>query len=262
MNPHPLQSPPADRPPLFCVRGLIKAYGANRVLDGLDFDVVRGECLVIMGRSGSGKSVTLRQLNGLETTDAGSVLFDGEEIAPLIERELYPLRRRVAMLFQSGALFDSMDVHENIAFPLREHTDLDEAAIAQRVREKLGVVRLPGVEELMPSELSGGMRKRVALARSLALDPEAVLFDEPTTGLDPVTSATIGHLIASTQRELGMTSVVVTHDVPLARRVGDRIGFLEGGRFRFIGTWREAEASDDETLTRFLHGKEETLDEV
>jgi phospholipid/cholesterol/gamma-HCH transport system ATP-binding protein len=247
---------------LFQVRGLVKAYGAKRVLDGLDFDVLRGECLVIMGRSGSGKSVTLRQLNGLETTDAGSVLFDGADIAPLREHELYPLRRRVAMLFQSGALFDSMNVYENLAFPLHEHTDLDEEAIAQRVREKLAVVKLSGVEELMPSALSGGMRKRVALARSLALDPEAVLFDEPTTGLDPVTSATIGHLIASTQRELGMTSVVVTHDVPLARLVADRIAFLDEGRFRFIGTWSEAQGSRDETLIHFLEGKEEALDEV
>ncbi|HVS65896.1 MAG TPA: ABC transporter ATP-binding protein [Thermoanaerobaculia bacterium] len=252
----------AQRPLVFRVRGLVKAYGAKRVLDGLDFDVARGECLVIMGRSGSGKSVTLRQLNGLETTDEGSVLFDGEEVASLHERELYPLRRRVAMLFQSGALFDSMDVFENIAFPLREHTDLDEDAIARRVSEKLAVVKLSGVQQLMPSALSGGMRKRVALARSLALDPEVVLFDEPTTGLDPVTSATIGQLIASTQRELGMTSVVVTHDVPLARRVGDRIAFLDDGRFRFIGTWAEARSSADETLTRFLEGKEETLDEV
>ncbi|HVS14653.1 MAG TPA: ATP-binding cassette domain-containing protein [Thermoanaerobaculia bacterium] len=258
----PASAARADRSPLFCVRGLVKAYGDLRVLDGLDFDVERGECLVIMGRSGSGKSVTLRQLNGLETTDAGSVVFDGEEIAQLHERELYPLRRRVAMLFQSGALFDSMDVFENIAFPVREHTDLDEAAIERRVADKLAVVKLHGIEGHMPSALSGGMRKRVALARSLALDPEAVLFDEPTTGLDPVTSATIAELIASTQRELGMTSVVVTHDVALARRVGDRIAFLEDGRFRFVGTWPEAQASGDETLTRFLTGKEEALDEI
>jgi phospholipid/cholesterol/gamma-HCH transport system ATP-binding protein len=259
---NPTAAAGAVRPPLFRVRGLVKAYGPRRVLDGLDFDVERGECLVIMGRSGCGKSVTLRQLNGLETTDAGSVEFDGEEVAQLPERELYPLRRRVAMLFQSGALFDSMDVFENIAFPLREHTDLDRAAIARRVSEKLAVVKLQGIEDRMPSALSGGMRKRVALARSLALDPEAVLFDEPTTGLDPVTAATIGELIASTQRELGMTSVVVTHDVPLARRVGDRIAFLHEGRFRFIGNWREAETSGDEMLTCFLAGKEETLDEV
>jgi phospholipid/cholesterol/gamma-HCH transport system ATP-binding protein len=257
---HP--SPDRSSAPLFRIRGLVKAYGTRRILDRLDFDIERGECLVIMGRSGSGKSVTLRQLNGLETTDEGTIEFDGGAIEQLHERDLYPLRRRVAMLFQSGALFDSMDVFENIAFPLREHTDLDEPSIVRRVTDKLAVVKLRGVEHSMPSALSGGMRKRVALARSLALDPEAVLFDEPTTGLDPVTSATIGELIASTQRDLGMTSVVVTHDVPIARRVGDRIAFLDQGQFRFIGSWSEAQASGDETLARFLEGKEEILDEV
>ena len=170
------------------------------------------------------------------------------------------MRERVAMLFQSGALFDSMTVFENIAFPLREHTDLDDEAIAAKVGEKLETVRLSGIEEKMPSDLSGGMRKRVALARSLALDPEAVLFDEPTSGLDPVTSATIADLILSAREKHGVTSVVVTHDLALARRVGDRVAFLEDGKFRFTGTWEEADRADDPHLSAFLAGRSEESD--
>ena len=247
---------------LYRVRGLVKRYGPRVVLDGLDFDVCRGECLVIMGKSGSGKSVTLRQLNGLEKPDAGAVVFDGIEISKLAERELFPLRRRIAMLFQSGALFDSMNVMDNVAFPLREHTELSEAEIAATVRQKLAKVNLrdKDAERKFPSDLSGGMRKRVALARSLALDPEVVLFDEPSTGLDPTTAATIGKLINSIQKELGVTSVVVTHDVPLARRVGDRLAYLAEGKFAFIGTWEEADRADHPELVRFLAGREEEED--
>ncbi len=254
--------PGAESPgPLFRVRGLKRSYNQRVVLDGLDFDLWRGQCLVILGRSGSGKSVALRQLNGLEAPDGGEIFFDGMEISSLREQELYPIRRRVAMLFQSGALFDSMNVFENIAFPLREHTDLSEEAIAEKVREKLSLVRLSGIENRAPSALSGGMRKRVALARSLALDPEAMLYDEPTTGLDPITSAVIGDLLRQMQQNLGMTSVVVTHDLPLARKVGDRLAFLDGGRFRFQGTWEEAEAKDDPLLDAFLNGRAEVDDE-
>jgi phospholipid/cholesterol/gamma-HCH transport system ATP-binding protein len=248
---------PTAAAPLFEIRGLTKRYGRRKILDGLDFDIHRGECLVVLGRSGTGKSVTLRQLNGLEPPDEGSVFFEGTDLGELTERQLFPLRRRIAMLFQSGALFDSMDVLDNVAFPLREHTDLTDAEIRERVAERLAMVNLAGVEGKMPSDLSGGMRKRVALARSLALDPEVVLFDEPTTGLDPVTSATIGRLIRDTQRRLGVTAVVVTHDIPLARRVGDRLAFLADGRFRFLGTWAEAEASDDDEFTGFLEGRED-----
>jgi phospholipid/cholesterol/gamma-HCH transport system ATP-binding protein len=242
---------------LYQIRGLTKRYGTRVVLDGLDFDIHRGECLVILGRSGSGKSVTLRQLNGLEKPDAGSVVFDGIDLVALEERELFPIRRRIAMLFQSGALFDSMNVLENVGFALREHTDMSEREIRETVRHKLSLVRLKDVESKMPSALSGGMRKRVALARSLALDPEVVLFDEPTTGLDPITAATIGTLMKSIQKELGVTSAVVTHDISLARRVGDRIALLAEGKFRFIGDWQEAERSDDPALRDFLSGREE-----
>jgi phospholipid/cholesterol/gamma-HCH transport system ATP-binding protein len=245
---------------LYKVEDLSKSYGALRVLDRLTFTIERHECFVIMGRSGSGKSVTLRLLNGLEAADSGRIVFDGTDIAGLSEKALYPVRERVAMLFQSGALFDSMTVFENIAFPLREHTDLDDDAIAVKVDEKLRTVRLPGIESKMPSDLSGGMRKRVALARSLALDPEAVLFDEPTSGLDPVTSATIADLILSARETHGVTSVVVTHDVLLARRIGDRVAFLQDGRFRFVGTWSEADSCDDPLFDAFLAGKSEEAD--
>ncbi|HSU84941.1 MAG TPA: ABC transporter ATP-binding protein [Thermoanaerobaculia bacterium] len=246
---------------LYQIRGLTKRYGTKTVLEDLDFDIYRGECLVILGRSGSGKSVALRQLNGLEKPEAGSVVFDGIELNQLEERELFPIRRRIAMLFQGGALFDSMNVFDNVAFPLREHTEKPEAEIAETVRHKLSLVRLKDVETKMPSDLSGGMKKRAALARSLALDPEVVLFDEPTTGLDPITSATIGKLINSIQKDLGVTSVVVTHDIPLARRVGDRIALLADGSFCFLGGWREAESSNDPRLRDFLAGREEEEEE-
>ena len=241
---------------LFVVRGLSKSYRERTILDRLDFDVHRGECLVILGRSGTGKSVTLRQLNGLEEPDSGSVVFDGVEVSALSEAELRPIRRRIAMLFQGGALFDSMNVHDNVAFPMREHLDLSEEEVTDRVRNKLARVGLEGIEEKVPSALSGGMRKRVALARSLALDPEVVLFDEPTTGLDPMTSATIGNLIQAARSDLGVTSVVVTHDLPLAERVADRVALLDQGRFRFLGSWDEAQASDDRLLSDFLAGRE------
>ena len=245
---------------LYEIRGLTKYYGGRKVLDDLTFDVRRGECLVVLGRSGTGKSVTLRQLNGLEKPDAGEVVFDGTDLARLAERELFPIRRRIAFLFQSGALFDSMNVFDNIAFPLREHAALPADGIAAKVKEKLGLVKLKDVEMKMPSDLSGGMRKRVALARSLTLDPEVVLFDEPTTGLDPVTSASIGKLINAIQKELGVTAVVVTHDIALARRVGDRIAFLADARFRFLGDWEEAEREEDPELAHFLAGREEDAD--
>ncbi len=243
--------------PIITVDKVCKRYGAKTILDGLSFEVLRGECFVIMGRSGSGKSVTLRQINGLEKPDSGRVIFDGVEISALEERQLYETRKRIAMLFQGGALFDSMTVFENIAFPMRQHTEWNEEQIGRRVSDRLSRVRLEAVEEKMPSALSGGMRKRVALARSLALEPDVVLFDEPTTGLDPMTSASIGHLIRSIQSEMGVTAIVVTHDLALARRVGDRIAFLQDGRFSFQGNWEEADRTDNSLLAAFLAGREE-----
>jgi phospholipid/cholesterol/gamma-HCH transport system ATP-binding protein len=252
------QRPAAAATPLFALRGLTKRYGRRTVLDGIDLEMRRGECFVIMGRSGTGKSVCLRQLNGLEKPDEGHVLFEGENLSLREERDLYPLRRRVAMLFQGGALFDSMDVFDNVAFPLREHRrDLPGEEVAAAVREKLAMVQLTGVERKMPSDLSGGMRKRVALARSLVLEPEVVLFDEPTTGLDPMTSAAIANLVRRVQRDLGITPIVVTHDIHLARIAGDRLGFLDHGKFRFVGTWEEAEGGADPLFARFLAGQPE-----
>ena len=255
-RPEPPPQPRRERPALFVIRGLTKGFAGRNVLDGLDFEILRGECFVILGRSGSGKSVTLRQLNGLDKPDAGSVVFDGADITGLEERDLYPLRRRIAMLFQGGALFDSMTVFDNVAFPLREHTRLSEAEIAAKVREKLGLVHLPEVGPKMPSDLSGGMRKRAALARSLALDPEVLLYDEPTTGLDPITSAAIGKLIRQIHRRLDVTQVVITHDLDLARHVGDRIAYLSEGHFRFLGDWPAAERSSDPELGDLLTGRE------
>ena len=255
-QPPPQQQQPQPPRPLFIIRGLTKGYAGRKVLDGLDFEILQGECFVILGRSGSGKSVTLRQLNGLDKPDAGSVVFDGTDITALEERALYPLRRRVAMLFQGGALFDSMTVFDNVAFPLREHTRLSEGEIAAKVQEKLGLVRLPEAGPKMPSDLSGGMRKRAALARSLALDPEVLLYDEPTTGLDPLTSSAIGKLIRQIHRRLDVTQVVITHDLDLARYVGDRLAYLSEGHFRFLGDWAAAERCSDPELGDLLAGRE------
>lgn len=240
---------------LWSVRGLVKSFAERRVLDQVDFDVYAGECFVVLGRSGSGKSVTLRQLNGLDRPDAGSVTFDGVELTSLPEQQLFPLRRRIGMLFQGGALFDSMTVSDNVAFPLREHTRLSAAEVAARVEEKLRLVHLPDVGSKMPSDLSGGMRKRAALARALALEPEAMLYDEPTTGLDPITAAEIGQLIRRIHRHLQVTQVVITHDIALARQVGDRIAYLAGGRFRFTGDWTAADRCDYPELADFLAGR-------
>jgi phospholipid/cholesterol/gamma-HCH transport system ATP-binding protein len=246
--------------PLFEVRGLAKGYAGRRVLAGVDFDLGRGECLVVLGRSGTGKSVMLRQLIGLEQPDAGSIRFDGLEIVGLSEGALAPVRRRVAMLFQSGALFDSMNVFDNLAFPFREHRACAEEELPARVAALLEQVGLPGIEAKAPSDLSGGMRKRVALARALALQPEALLFDEPTTGLDPMTSASIARRIGETRLATGAAALVVTHDLALARHVADRVALLDGGRFRFVGTFAEADAAPDPLLADFLAGREENDD--
>jgi len=234
--------------------GLHKSFDAKPVLRGVDLDVVRGQTVVVLGGSGSGKSVLLRHAIRLHQPDSGEVWVDGQEITGCDEEQLIETRKKVGMLFQAGALFDSMTVFDNVAFALVEHTDWGAERIAARVAEVLGLVELPGVEELMPADLSGGMRKRVALARAIALAPRALLYDEPTTGLDPITSSTINGLIRSLQQRLGVTSIVVTHDIHSAFTVGDRIAFLDEGRILFQGTTEEARCADVPKLRSFLRG--------
>ncbi len=234
-----------------------KAFGPKKVLEGITFDIRRGETMVVLGGSGSGKSVLIRHIIGLHRPDRGRVIVDGEDVVDYDEERLTPVRKKIAMLFQGGALFDSMNVRENVAYGLREHTDLDEETIRDRVRAKLALVGLEGVEELMPSELSGGMKKRVALARSISMDPQCILYDEPTTGLDPVTANTINDLIRRLEQQIHVTSVVVTHDIQSAFFVGDRIAYLFEGRMHFVGTVDEARASDEPRLRNFLTGGRE-----
>src|SRR2546428_7617792 len=228
------------REPFVEFEDVSKAYGPQQVLRGANLQVFRGEVMVILGGSGSGKSVTLRHMLGLEAPDGGRVIVEEEDITDLPEEELYRVRKKFGMLFQSGTLFDSMTVFENIAFPLREHTEMSENEISRAVREKLELVSLPGAEQLMPVDLSGGMRKRVGLARSIVLDPKMILYDEPTTGLDPITAQKINELIIDLQSKLNVTSVVVTHDIQSAFSVGDRIAFLNGGVFEWGGTMEQA----------------------
>ena len=233
-------------------QGVTKTFRSKAVLRGVDLEVQSGETLVLLGGSGSGKSVLLKHLNGLLRPDAGTVEVEGTRLETLDEDALVPVRRQVSMLFQQGALFDSLSVGGNLAFPLREHRMLPPEKIPGRVAEALAMVGLENTERLMPSELSGGMRKRAALARALVLEPRVLLYDEPTTGLDPVVAAKINHLIRDLQRQLGLTSVVVTHDLASAFYVADKIAFLYEGRIRFTGTPTEARATTDAPLHEFL----------
>ncbi len=234
---------------------LHKAFGANRVLEGFTLTVRDGETMVIIGYSGTGKSVAIKHVVGLLEPDAGHVAVDGRVVSALRRAELSALRATIGFVFQFAALFDSMSVADNVALGLRRRRDLGEEEIARRVGEALAMVDLAGTERLMPAELSGGMRKRVGLARAVALRPKYLLYDEPTTGLDPVTAAVIDQLIVRTREALGVTSIVITHDMRSAYTVGDRIAMLYRGRIRQVGTVEEIRATADPVVRQFIEGR-------
>jgi len=238
------------------VVGLRKSFDRAEVLRGLSFQLERGETLVVMGGSGSGKTVLLRHVAGLIRPAAGEVRVFGIAIERLSEEELLPIRRRMGYVFQGAALFDSLSVSENVAFPLREHTNQSEPEIQERIVHVLSLVGLGAdVLPLLPSELSGGMRKRVGIARALVIEPELMLFDEPTAGLDPTNSKMVGELIVQLKAGAGDTSIVVTHDVELARTVADRLAILVDGRFAIVGRPNEVMTSGDPAVQAFLAGE-------
>jgi phospholipid/cholesterol/gamma-HCH transport system ATP-binding protein len=236
------------------VRNLEKSFRSHKVLEGVSFCIDKGESVVIIGRSGGGKSVLLKHLIALLKPDKGEVLIDGENIVPMNERQLLRVRHNFGMLFQGAALFDSMTVAENIGFAFRRDRSLPETEVARRVAEVLEMVDLPGTEKIKPSELSGGMRKRVGLARAIIYHPEIVLYDEPTTGLDPIVSDSIDQLILRVRDRLNVTSVVVTHDMRSARRLGQRILMLHDKRIHATGTPDEIFGSTDPVVRQFVEG--------
>jgi len=234
---------------------LNKSFKSQRVLKDLNLTIPSGKTTVIIGRSGGGKSVLLKHIIGLIRPNSGEIWIDDEELNQLRERDLYRIRKRFGMLFQEGALFDSMSVGENVAFPLREHQDLKQSQISEKVAEKLALVGLTGIEEKMPSELSGGMRKRVALARAIALEPDILLFDEPTTGLDPIMTASIDHLIMETQKRFQMTCVVISHDIQSVFRIAHNIAMLYDGKIIEEGTPEDFRRSANIVVQDFLQGR-------
>ena len=235
-------------------RNVKKSFGTHRVLDGVTFSIERGESVVIIGASGGGKSILLKHLIGLLQPDEGEVLIDGDPISQKNERELLVVRRKFGMLFQSAALFDSMTVEENVSFVLRREGKMKEADIRKRVAEVLEMVDLGGTQAKMPAELSGGMRKRVGLARAIIYRPEILLYDEPTTGLDPIVADSIDQLILRVVERLKVTSIVVTHDMRSARRIGQRILMLHQGKIYTSGTPDELFQSKDPVIHRFVNG--------
>ena len=236
------------------IRGLRKRLGGKQVLDGVDLTIQHGENIVIMGRSGSGKSVLLKHIIGLLKPDAGTIEVDGDEITALREREMGDVRRKFGMLVQSAALFDSMTVGDNVGLSLREHTNLSQDEIRRRVAERLEWVGLEDVQDKKPADLSGGMRKRVGLARAIVMDPKYILYDEPTTGLDPIMADVIDRLVRDLQKRMGVTSVVVTHDIASAYKVADRVAMLYEGKIVFLGTAEETRTTKDPLMRQFIEG--------
>ncbi len=234
---------------------LKKSFQGRDVLDGVNLTIEKGKITVIIGRSGEGKSVLIKHIIGLMKPDSGRILIDGDDMTALRERELNEVRKRFGMLFQGAALFDSMTVAENIGFPLVEHTNLDDEEVLKIVGEKLRRVGLEGVESLMPAQLSGGMKKRVGLARAIVMDPEIVLFDEPTSELDPVMSDSIADLVLETQQALHTTYAVITHDITLAYKIADRIAMLHGGRIIEEGSVEEMKSNENPIVRQFLEGR-------
>jgi phospholipid/cholesterol/gamma-HCH transport system ATP-binding protein len=242
------------------VSDLRQTFGDQEILRGVNLNIPRGETIVLLGQSGGGKSVFLRHLIGLIRPLSGSIKVDGEEIAHLDERQLEPVRRKVGMLFQDGALFDSMTVSDNVAFPLRERGERNERTVREKVARALELVSLQGQEGKMPSNLSGGMRKRAALARAIITEPACILYDEPTAGLDPIVSDTINKLIRRLQSQLKVTSIVVTHDMISTDHIADRVALLRDGRIHFDGTLKDLHSSTDPVITDFIEGRSHEID--
>ncbi len=248
---------PADQPatPFIQIRGLHKQFGAQKVLQGVDLDITHGETLVLIGPSGEGKSVLIKHIIGLLCPDAGSISFDGASLCGLKERQLTAFRRRIGYLFQNAALFDSFSVFENVAFPLIEAGVRNKAEVQERVQEALDVVELGAHSDKMPINLSGGMRKRVGIARAIVTRPEIILYDEPTAGLDPIVTDVIDHLIKRLQNRYGVTSVVITHDMNSVFKIADRVAMLRHGVISFSGTTQELRASSDSFIQDFIAGR-------
>ncbi|MSP25069.1 MAG: ATP-binding cassette domain-containing protein [Myxococcales bacterium] len=242
--------------PIASFERVSKAFGSKVVYRELSLDVFEGETLVVMGGSGVGKSVLLKMLIRLLEVDGGTIRFRGSDVGKMGERELRVVRRKIAMLFQGGALFDSLNVGENVAYALQEHheDDMSAAAIQERVSWALALVDLPGIEAMMPSALSGGMKKRVGLARAIALRPEVVLYDEPTTGLDPINTTRVNHMINGLKRALHVTSIVVTHDMASAFAVADRMAMVKDGRIVKVGVPEEFRSAADASVADFIAG--------
>ncbi len=253
------QPPPASldasKEALIFIRGVQKTLGSQKVLRGVDLEIRKGETLVILGRSGGGKSVLLKMLIGLMSPDEGTIIFDGTNLSDLNERELAPVRRRFGMLFQGAALFDSLDVAANIAFPLREAGERNPEVIEKKVREALALVGLDGQQKKMPVNLSGGMRKRVGLARAIVTRPECILYDEPTAGLDPISTDGIDRLIKDLQNRFHVTSIVITHDLGSAWKIADRVAFLHQGRILEVGLPSDICGAKNPLIQDFVAGR-------